>query len=224
MRNPQSGHPRQRVIRNPQVSGFRLPAEQIRDNALAISGLLDRRIGGPSVYPVQPASVGQFRDATAGQWKTSSGADRYRRGMYTFWQRMSPYPSLATFDAPSRERCTVGRPITNTPLQSLVMLNDPVYVEMAVAFARRIIREAPEPNTKARTDYAFRLSLARPPTDVEESRVTEFFEKQLVRFQSNKQAAAKLVSDAKETEIAELAAWIMVAQVLLNLDETITKE
>ena len=229
--NPQSGHPRQWVIRNPQFLGrgprFRLAAEQIRDNALAVSGLLVRRVGGASVYPVQPAVVGQFRDASAGTWATSHGGDRYRRGIYTFWQRMSPYPSLATFDATTRERCTVQRSITNTPLQVLVTLNDPVFVEMSVAFAERIITEALQPDTDRRLDYAFQVCLSRPPTTAERKTFVRFYANQLRRYHTDQQAALELIagySEAKGTRASELAAWSMVAQVVLNLDETITKE
>ena len=126
------------LARGPHV---RLEAEMVRDQALALSGLLARKIGGPSVYPYQPP--GLWRAAFNGErtWPTSEGEDRYRRGLYVFWRRTVPYPSLATFDAPSREVCTMRRLRTNTPLQALVVLNDPVYVEASQALARRIVRE-----------------------------------------------------------------------------------
>jgi hypothetical protein len=189
---------------------FRLSAEQIRDNALAISGLLVDQVGGPSVFPVQPEGVGQFRDGTAGKWNNSNGAGRYRRGMYTFWQRMSPYPSLILFDAPSRERCCVLRSTTNTPLQALVTLNDPMFVEMASGFASRIMRESAADDVESRLETAFRIALARSPDPDESKRFAEFYNAQRARN--------------GDGEKAELAAWTMVAQVLLNLDETLTRE
>ena len=119
----------------------RLSAEVIRDQALFAAGLLSRKKGGPSVHPPQP-NVGLSAAFGGGiDWKTSDGEDRYRRALYTTWRRSNPYPSMATFDAPSREVCTVRRPRTNTPLQALVTLNDPVYVEAAQALARRMVRE-----------------------------------------------------------------------------------
>ncbi len=142
---------------------FRLPAEQIRDQMLTVSGLLVRELGGPSVFPPQPEGVGQFRDNTAGQWSTSEGANRFRRSLYTFWQRMSPHPSMTTFDAPSRERCTAERAVTNTPLQALVALNDPMLVEMRESFVRRLER-VPE---KDRIERAFTLTLSREPSSEE---------------------------------------------------------
>ena len=113
----------------------------VRDQALALSGLLSRKVGGPSVFPPQPAGLWQAAFNGERTWSTSPGEDRYRRGLYTFWRRTVPYPSMATFDAPSREICAIKRIRTNTPLQSLVTLNDPVYVEAAQALARRIVRE-----------------------------------------------------------------------------------
>src|SRR5207247_3705245 len=148
--------PRNRLLsRGPRR---RLDAEMVRDEALALSGLLSRKIGGPSVYPWQPD--GLWRAAFNGErtWATSKGEDRYRRGLYTFWRRTVPYPSMATFDAPSRETCTVRRIHTNPPLQSLVTLNDPAYVEMAQSLGRRIAREGGM-TTAQRARYALRLAL-----------------------------------------------------------------
>ena len=131
--------PRNRLLaRAPRV---RLEAEMVRDQALALSGLLSRKIGGPSVFPPQPAGLWQAAFNGERTWSTSQGEDRYRRGLYTFWRRTVPYPSMAVFDAPSREICAIRRVRTNTPLQSLVTLNDPVYVEAAQALARRIVRD-----------------------------------------------------------------------------------
>ena len=177
----------------------RLEAEQIRDLALAASGRLVERIGGPSVFPPQPASIGQFRDKTAGTWTNSTGPDRYRRSLYTFWQRMSPYPSLVLFDAPSRERCTVARPTTNTPLQALVLLNDPHFVDLARGLGRRML--ATGDNISERIHTGFLATVSRPPDAVE-----------LAAFR-------RFVGDGEDPDT-----WFGLAQVLLNLDETITRE
>src|SRR5205823_6251202 len=168
--------PRNRLLsRGPRR---RLDAEMVRDEALALSGLLARKIGGPSVYPPQPD--GLWRAAFNGQrtWSTSTGEDRYRRGLYTFWRRTVPYPSMATFDAPSREICTMRRVPTNTPLQSLVTLNDPVYVEMSQALGRRIAREGGI-TTADRARYALRLVLARPPQEPQVTALVALYDREL---------------------------------------------
>jgi hypothetical protein len=201
----------------------RLAAEQIRDNMLAVSGLLNRKVGGPSVYPVQPGGVGEFRDATAGKWNTSKGGDRYRRGLYTFWQRMYPYPSLKIFDAPSRERCTVRRPRSNTPLQALVMLNDPVFFEAARAFGRRIIEAKGIDTDAARLKFAFETALARPPSAKESRLFLAFYSTQRKKFSGDPKSAA-LVAVGRTEGQSELSAWTMVASTLLNLDEAISKQ
>src|SRR5437667_12416135 len=152
--------PRNRLLsRGPRR---RLDDEMVRDEALALSGLLSRKVGGPSVYPWQPP--GLWRAAFNGDrtWPTSAGEDRYRRGLYTFWRRTVPYPSMATFDAPSREICTMRRISTNTPLQAFVTLNDPVYVEAAQALARRIVREGGS-GIEDRARCGLRLCLVRSP-------------------------------------------------------------
>src|SRR5205807_2742279 len=143
---------------------YRLEAEMVRDQALSLAGLLSRKLHGPSVYPPQPDGLWQAAFNGQRTWPTSKGEDRYRRGLYTFWRRTVPYPSMATFDAPSRENCTLRRLPTNTPLQAFVTLNDPAYVEMAQALGRRIIREGGH-SPEERTRYGLKLALARPPTD-----------------------------------------------------------
>ena len=142
---------------------FRMSAEALRDQALAVSGLLVDVQGGPRVFPQQPEGVGEFRDATAGEWTVSEDGDQYRRSLYTFWQRMAPHPAMTTFDAPSREWCTVTRSRTNTPMQALAMLNDPAMVEAQTAFAEHL-DELPE---SSRLTHAFCLALARQPSAVE---------------------------------------------------------
>jgi hypothetical protein len=204
----------------------RLSAEVIRDQALAASGLLSRKKGGPSVNPPQPdlglkAAFGGGLD-----WKTSSGEDRYRRAIYTTWRRSNPYPSMATFDAPNREVCTVRRPRTNTPLQALVTLNDPVYVEAAQALARRMVREGGS-NAADRATRGFRLVLTRHPTGPEVDRLVKLFEEAVAKYRAD-EAAAKAMATVPlgkppadlGADLPELAAWTVVANVILNLDET----
>ena len=204
----------------------RLAAEVIRDQALAASGLLSRKKGGPSVHPPQP-NVGLNAAFGGGiDWKTSEGADRYRRALYTTWRRSNPYPSMATFDAPSRDVCTIRRPRTNTPLQALVTLNDPVYVEAAQALARRMVREGGSTSPE-RAARGFRLVLARQPNDAEIGRLVRLHDEARTRFQNDPDDARKMATDPlgpvpSDLTIAidDLAAWTVVANVILNLDET----
>src|SRR5262249_31025696 len=149
---------------------FRLPAETIRDQALFVAGLLSSKMYGPPVKPPQPASGLSAAFGSGIDWQTSAGEDRYRRGVYTTWRRSNPYPSMTAFDAPSREVCTVRRSRTNTPLQALVTLNDPVYVEAAQALALRMISAGSTVEDHAR--LGFRLCLSRPPSEAELNRLT----------------------------------------------------
>jgi hypothetical protein len=151
----------------------------------------------------------------------SQGADRYRRGIYTFWRRTAPYPSFVAFDATSREFCTVTRVRTNTPLQALTTLNDPAFFEAAQAMAGRIVAEA-GPDTRSRVVYGFRLAVSREPKPEELDRILTAFEKERGYFESHPGEAARLAR--AEGPTPELAAWTMISNVLLNLDETITKE
>jgi hypothetical protein len=204
----------------------RLSAEVIRDQALAAAGLLSRKKGGPSVKPPQPA----FGLATAFgggiDWQTSTGEDRYRRALYTTWRRSNPYPSMATFDAPSREVCTVRRPRTNTPLQALVTMNDPAFVEAAQALARRMVQEGG--STEAdRAARGFRLVLARQPTPAEIDRLVGLHAEVKADYLQNPDDAKKMATDplgplptSLDADVADLAAWTVVANVILNLDET----
>ncbi len=206
--------------------GPRLPldAEFIRDNALAVSGLLNSRIGGPSVKPYQPPGIW---DGTDAKYEQDHGDALYRRGMYVFWRRSAHYPSFATFDAPNREVCTFLRQRTQTPLQSLVLMNDPVFVESARALAERVAREEPTDLTK-RLTRAFRHTLGRVPQPDELATLQRTYEQQLIEFRSDPKAAESwlAVGESKPAESidkAELAAMTAVANVLLNLNETITK-
>lgn len=206
---------------------FRLSAEVLRDQAMQVSGLLSPKMYGPPVKPPQP-SIGLSAAFGSGiDWQTSAGDDKYRRGIYTTWRRSNPYPSMATFDAPNREVCTVRRGRTNTPLQALVTLNDPVYIEAAQALARRVVASGGE-STSDRARYAFRLTLSRPPHDAELSRLVSLYEQSLAKFSQNAEDAKKMATDPlgappAGTNVTELAAWTVVGNVLLNLDETLMK-
>ncbi|HLY62651.1 MAG TPA: DUF1553 domain-containing protein [Terriglobia bacterium] len=217
------------LARGPRV---RLAAEEVRDNALAISGLLSEKIGGPSVYPYQPKGIWEemaFGEGFSGQtYKQGTGPDLYRRSMYTVWKRTVPPPALTTFDAPDREKCTARRILTNTPLQALVLMNDPTYVEAARVLAERMMKEGGK-SPAARVDFAFRLATARAPSQGEEAVLVETYQQQLSDFRRQQTDAAKLLSvgDSKydpRLKKPELAAWTTVASMILNLDETITKE
>jgi hypothetical protein len=199
-----------------------LEAEMVRDHALAISGLLSRKIGGPSVMPPQPDGLWNS-PYSAEKWQTSGGEDKYRRGLYTFWKRTAPYPSFMSFDAPSREFCVVRRPRTNTPLQALTTLNDPVYVEAAQALARRMIAEGGS-DPLSRITRGFRITLARAPQPAEIERLLALYQSELEHFRMDTKAAETLIGGTqKDFDAAELAAWTIVANVLLNLDEAVTK-
>jgi hypothetical protein len=158
---------------------------------------------------------------------TPSDEDRFRRGLYTFWRRTSPYPSMAAFDAPSREFCVLRRPKSNTPLQALVTLNDPVYIEAAAALARRVLREGGT-TTRERIAHAVRLCVSRAATEQEIDRIAALLKSEQAHFAQDAEAAKKMVEShagpiPQGIEAAELAAWTVVANVLLNLDEVITK-
>ena len=217
--------PRNRLLaRGPRL---RLSAEMIRDQALAVSGLLDRTMFGPSVRPPQPVLGNNAAFGGSTDWKTSGGTDKYRRGLYTKWRRTSPYPSMVTFDAPSREFCTIRRISTNTPLQALVTLNDPVYVEAAQALARRIEAEGGS-SAAERVVYGFRLVLARPPGENEQKLLADLFDDSRELFASKPEEAKKMATSylgkaPAGVEPADLAAWTVVGNVLLNLDETIAR-
>jgi hypothetical protein len=203
------------VARGPR---FRIEAEMVRDVTLAASGLLSRKVGGPSVFPPQPEGIWDL-PYNDDKWIDSKGEDRYRRGLYTFVRRTAPYPSLLAFDATSREACTVRRVRTNTPLQALTSLNDPAFFEAARALARRVLAEGgPAPDRRA--ELAFRLCVARKPTAREVDRILRWQDEQQRFFTGDQDAARKIAGTAD----ANLAAWTMVANVLLNLDETLTKD
>lgn len=205
---------------------FRMSAEMVRDQALFVAGLLSPKMYGPPVNPPQPALGLSAAFGSGIDWETSTGQDRYRRGLYTSWRRSNPYPSMVAFDAPSREICTVRRNRTNTPLQALVTLNDPVYIEAAQALARRMT--AAESAEAQRVTYGFRLCLARPPSDQERQKLLDLHGRVRQAFQEDREAAEKLAtvplgSVAEDADVIDLAAWTVVANVLLNLDEMLMK-
>jgi hypothetical protein len=201
-----------------------LDAEFVRDNALAVSGLLNPKIGGPSVKPYQPPGIW---DGTDAKYEQDHGDALYRRGLYVFWRRSAHYPSFATFDAPNREVCTFLRQRTQTPLQSLVLMNDPVFVECARVLAERVMREEPDDPGK-RLTRAFRHTLGRVPKPDELETLRRTYEQQLAEFRSDADGVEKLLSvgESKLPESMdkpELAAMTALANVLLNLNEAITK-
>ncbi len=206
---------------------YRLPAEMVRDNALTIAGLLRERQGGPSVKPYQPA--GLWEDVTVerrGRYVADRGDNLYRRSLYTFWKRTCPPPALMSFDAPNREVCVARRAVTNTPLQALVLLNDPTYVEAARKLAERML--AGGRSVEASLTLGFRTATARPPTPAEQALLQKLHRQALARFRADREAARKLLGVGESgrdrtLDEADLAACTAVASVLLNLDETITR-
>jgi hypothetical protein len=206
------------IARGPR---FRMEAEMIRDSALAASGLLSRKIGGPSVFPPQPPGIWEYLPNSEDKWVPSKGEDRYRRGIYTFIRRSAPYPSLVNFDAPSREVCTVRRQRANTPLQALTTLNDDAFFEIAKALAGRMLREGGDTD-RSRVEYGFRLVTSRRPKLDETDRILSWQSLQREYFAAHADAARKIAGDAADR--ASQASWTMVANVLLNLDEALTKE
>jgi hypothetical protein len=212
---------------------FRLEAEVIRDQALAVSGLLECRLHGPPVFPYQPDGVWMVV-YSGDQWKTSDGPDRWRRAIYTFWRRSSPHPSLVAFDATSRESCTVRRVRTNTPLAALVALNDPTYVEASRALAVRALRSAgPGPATDDRAVARAMLTLAqvREPRAAEIDRLAVRVADERTRFAADPAAAAAMAGEAGSVwaasagtgALADAAAWTAAAAVVLNMDEFLTR-
>jgi mono/diheme cytochrome c family protein len=208
-------------------SSFRLDAEMVRDNALAVSGLLVKKVGGKSVFPYQPSGYWFALNFPTREWQNDTGDGLYRRGLYTHWQRSFLHPSLLAFDAPTREECVVERPRSNVPQQALALLNDPTYVEAARTFAERVIREGGS-DAPRRLSWAFEQALSRKPGAEEVRVLTALLEKHGKKYAEDKEAAKKLVgtgarSVPTDLNASELAAWTSVARVILNLHETITR-
>lgn len=208
-------------------SSYRLDAELVRDNALAISGLLSPRIGGPSVKPYQPAGYWENLNFPTREWTADQGESLYRRGLYTWWQRSFLHPGMLAFDAPSREECCAERSRSNIPQQALVLLNDPTYVEAARAFAGRVLREAPA-SPEGRLAWAWQRALQRDPSPSEARTVLGVLESHLAAYRADPAAAAGLLRVGSAPvppgfDAAEVAAWTHITRILLNLHETITR-
>jgi hypothetical protein len=205
-------------------SRLRLDAEIVRDVALTASGLFADQIGGPSVFPPIPDGVMNLGQSSR-PWETSKGPDRYRRGMYTFFWRATPHPELIVFDASDATSACTRRIRSNTPLQSLTLLNDDAFFEFAQGLAARVLREPPDDNAK-RMDFAFELCLARQPSALEEERLAELLAQQLASYESAPGEASSIIGNNPPSGVdaKQLAAWTTVSRVLLNLDETITRE
>jgi hypothetical protein len=205
------------LARGPRV---RLEAESIRDSLLAVSGLLSRKLGGPSVFPPQPANI--TTEGTYGPlaWKVSEGIDRHRRSLYTFSKRTAPFAMLATFDGPSGEACVVRREVSNTPLQALTLLNDVMFLEASRELGRLFANDARDDATRLRS--LVERCLSRPPSDTELRLLSEYLNAQRSRLTARELDAAALAgTDAANAP--EIAAWSLVARVVLNLDQMITK-
>ncbi len=206
---------------------FRLDAEMVRDEALEVSGLLSRKVGGPSVKPYQPAGYWSFLNFPKREWQPDRGENLYRRGLYTYWCRTFLQPSLLAFDAPTREECTAERTRSSTPLQALALLNDPTYVEAARVFAEHIIKQGGG-NTASRLNWAYRRALSRSIRPEEVRVLAALHDKHLDEFRADRAAADKAAAVGqwpapRDTDVAELAAWASVARTIMNLHETITR-
>ena len=195
----------------------------VRDVALSVSGLLTPTIGGPGVFPPQPAGVYSLTQVPK-NWIAAQGPDRFRRGMYTFFWRSAPHPGLTVFDAPDATATCTRRNRSNTPLQALTLLNDQAFLECAQALAVRVLRESKSP--EERLDHAFRLCLCRQPGAREKEILTAMLHRQRQALTDNLREARSLVqaTQVTETGLAEQAAWVQISRVLLNLDELITRE
>ena len=208
---------------------LRLPAEALRDSALAASGLLDPTVGGRSVRPHQPPGVTDLSYGSSLKWNESPGSDRYRRGLYIHYQRTTPYPFLANFDMPERNVTTCGRNRSNTPLQALNLLNDPVFFEMARALAVRVLAETPGLGFDDRLDQAFRLCLARPPSGSEREAMHEYFVRQRAMLEQDTSTAREwfpfeIASAGESGDPTVPAAWVGISRILMNMDEFMTRE
>jgi hypothetical protein len=196
---------------------FRVDAEMIRDAMLSAAGVLSPKVGGPSVYPPQPASVTALAYGNTA-WPTSQGEDRYRRSLYTFSKRTAPFAAFSVFDAPSGENCTAQRDRSNTPLQSLTLLNDEMYVELARLLVKKIDLTQPAEQTAA---AIFRRVLTRPPADDELALLLDFYRTQQARLAAGELKAEEIASEKGASP--EQAAWVLVARAVMNLDEAVTK-
>jgi hypothetical protein len=206
---------------------FRLDAEFVRDNALAVSGLLALKVGGPSSKPYQPVGFWSYLNFPKREWQSDKGDNQYRRGLYTYWCRSFLHPSLFAFDAPTREECTNERPRSSTPLQALVMLNDPTYVEASRALAERVLKEGGAAESE-RLGFVFRQATSRKPTPAELDVLGQLYRKHLKEYGADKESARMLLAVGDRPapanlDAADLAAWTSVARAILNLHEAMTR-
>ena len=214
------------LSRSPRL---RMKAEFIRDNGLAISGLLSSKQSGPPIMPYQPDNLWRSVGRNQPKWVAAIGEDRFRRGVYVIWKRAAPYPSFVNFDAPSRGACTVQRSRSNTPLQALTLLNDPAYLEMALGFADRILCEAPSTDDATRLVFGFKLAVSRQPTKKELQILSRLLDKERSKIKlqpdliDQRMAAPAKVVPLRSEDREELASWLSVANALLNLDETMSR-
>ncbi|MBL6724863.1 MAG: PSD1 domain-containing protein [Rubripirellula sp.] len=208
---------------------LRMKAEFIRDNALAISGLLSTKEAGPPIMPYQPENLWRSVGRNQPKWVAAENDDRFRRGVYVIWKRAAPYPSFVNFDAPNRGACTVQRSRSNTPIQALTLLNDPAYLEMALGLADRIVSESPSSDDDQRIAFGFQLALSRSPSNKEVEIVKSLLENERSKIQQQPLLAEDRIREparvvqVRSTNRQELAAWLSVANTLLNLDETMTR-
>ncbi|MEM9585932.1 MAG: PSD1 and planctomycete cytochrome C domain-containing protein [Planctomycetota bacterium] len=207
---------------------FRMPAETIRDNALAIAGLLSTKRTGPPIMPYQPDGIWRAVGRNQPKWSASATEDRFRRGLYVVWKRGAPYPSFVTFDAPDRASCTVKRARTNTPLQALVLLNDQAYAEAAIAFAQRVLKESPSADPETIARHAYRLATGKQAKNETVDVLVDLYVRESDRITANPDMATQRISVLpvafrdSELDAKQVAAWFSVTSTLLNLDETIT--
>jgi hypothetical protein len=207
---------------------FRVDAELVRDVALSVSGLLNEDFGGPSVKPYQPEGYYMTMNFPKREYSASRGRDLYRRGVYTLWQRSFLHPTMTTFDAPTREECAVNRTNSNTPLQALVLLNDPIFVEAARVFAQNAVAEGGT-SSEDRIQWAFLRAAGRAPSEVEKQALEELHQTALTKFRSDRKAAEELIHTGEAPARAvqagpdEVAAMTMVTRAILNMHETITR-
>jgi hypothetical protein len=207
------------VARGPR---FRPSGEMLRDQALAVSGLLSAKMFGPPVRPMRPNLGINIAFGSSGDWQTSVGEDRHRRSVYTDTRRSTPYPSFATFDAPNRETCVIRRDRSNTPLQAFVTLNDPVFIEASQALARRLMKEGATDEARLRRAYA--LCLAREPDATELATLQTLLARSLKDYRADAKLAEQMATQPlgpadKGTDLPALAAWTAVSSVIMNLDE-----
>jgi len=208
---------------------FRPTGEQLRDQALFVSGLLSEGVGGVPVRPLAPNMGLSVAFGHSNDWKTSEGASRHRRSVYTEVQRNSPYASFATFDAPNRETCTIRRNRTNTPLQAFVTLNDPVFIEANQAMARRLASDLSEASTEGKISYAFQLCVSREPSKDELKVLSDLFDETYSGLTNDPEAATKLATEPlgptpAGANVTELAAWTVITNVIMNLDEFLMRQ